>query len=77
MRCLGATRFPAESSLAVTHLLARRRRPKPVEDFQDGACEEQAIAFRAIRNDKDSCIDKLCRRSVDAREGAADWCIKD
>jgi hypothetical protein len=48
------------------------RRPKPVEDIQNRAGKEQAIASRAIRDRENSCIDKLRRRGVDARESAAD-----
>ena len=49
-----------------------RQRPKPVEDIQDRARQEQAIAPRTIGNDENSGIDKPRGRGVDAREGAAD-----
>ena len=49
-----------------------RQRPEPVEDSQNRVRKEQAIAPRAIRDQENSCIDKVPRGGVDAGESAAD-----
>src|SRR5215469_3068646 len=53
-------------------LPARGQRPKPVEDIENRARKEQAIASRAVCDDEDSFIDKVSRCGVDACESAAD-----
>src|SRR5262249_42294060 len=55
-----------------TSLPPRGHGPKGIEDLQYCACKEQAVASRAVRDHENSCIDKLRRRRVDARESAAD-----